>query len=302
MKKIIFLIICLLLLSSCNTNDNNKIKIAQQYGIAYAPLKIMEVNNYLADETDMEVQWVKVNNTAAIREGILAGEIDIGFMAIPPFLIGVENGMDWKLASGLSYVRTALVSTKNISSIEELTSEDRIALPQLGSVQHILLAMACEKIYGDASKFDTQLVSMNHPDGFQALSSNTEITGHFTSEPYLTAELQKYNLILNDTEAFGEEFTFIVGATTKNFHDNQQEYDSFIIALNKSIDFINNNPEEASKILAEDYDLSEKEVYELLISDKTKYSSDINGVNKFNEFMLKNGYLTDMYEDVFWDE
>jgi len=302
MKKIMLILCLLMLMSSCKTEDNNQIKIAQQYGIAYAPLKIMEVNGYLSEETGMEVVWVKANNTAAIREGILAYQIDIGFMAIPPFLIGVENGMDWKMASGLSYVRTGLVSVNNISSIEELTSEDRIALPQLGSVQHILLAMKCEEVYGDAKKLDSQIVSMSHPDGLQSLLADTEITAHFTSEPYLSTELEDNYLVLSDLEAFDDEFTFIVGATTEDFHDRTEAYDGFIRALNKSIDYINQYPEESAKILAEDYDLSEEEILELLISDKTKYSTDINGVEKFNSFMIENGYLNDMYEDVYWDE
>ena len=301
MKKTV-IILLLLMLTACGNSGENTIKIAQQYGIAYAPLKIMEVNNYLSQETGMDIDWVKASNTAAIREGILVNEIDIGFMAIPPFLIGVENGMDWKLASGLSYVGVGLVSNRDINSIEELTSEDRIALPQPGSVQHILLSMACADHFNDAGAFDKQIVSMNHPDGMQALSSETEITAHFTSEPYLSAELEDYKLILGGEEAFGGEFTFIVAATTARFHEDQDAYDGFIRALEESIDYINEHPRESAAILAEDYDMTEDEIYDLLISDSTEYSTEIKGVEKFNRFMVDNGYLSKMYEDVFWDE
>ncbi len=53
----------------------------------------------------------------------------------------------------------------------DFSPDDRIALPQPGSIQHILLSMAAEKQLGKHDVFDNQLVTMKHPDGMTALES-----------------------------------------------------------------------------------------------------------------------------------
>src|SRR6056297_3356159 len=99
--------------------------------------------------------------------------------------------MEWKIISGVSMSPLGLMAYKgNINSINDITLNDRIALPQPGSIQHILLAMACEKEFSDPDKFDEILVSMAHPDGMNAFLSRKEITAHFTSPPYIFEELK----------------------------------------------------------------------------------------------------------------
>ncbi len=92
-----------LLAAGCK-EEAKTIRIAEQYGLAYAPLQVMKEGAYLEEILGDEytVEWVKLANTAAIREAMLGDGLDVGFMGIPPFLIGVENGMEWKIMTGLS--------------------------------------------------------------------------------------------------------------------------------------------------------------------------------------------------------
>ena len=53
--------------------------------------------------------------------------------------------MDWKLIAGLSVCPVGLVAGKSIPDFAALTEQHRIALPQPGSIQHILLSMAAER-------------------------------------------------------------------------------------------------------------------------------------------------------------
>ncbi len=154
-----------------NPDATSHITIAEQYGLAYAPLQVAKKLQLLEKNLPgLEVTWRQLGNTAAIREAMLAGEVDAGFMAIPPFLIGWDKGMEWKIACGLSTSPVGLVTNKEgIRSLRDFTAADRIAVPQPGSVQHILLAMACDNLFGDPQKLDHILVTMAHPDGMNAL-------------------------------------------------------------------------------------------------------------------------------------
>jgi len=307
----VILLLILFLISGCNQNNKNetkKLKIAEQYGLAYAPVTIMKEMEYLnIEDTAIDVEWKKLSNTAAIRESMLAGEVDIGFMALPPFLIGKDKGMDLKIISGISQSPLALMTNNpEIKSIKDLSKDHKIALPQPGSIQHILLSMAAEKEFSAANKFDNQLVSMNHPDGMNALLAGKEITAHFTSPPYIFMESKEPGIksILSGKEAVGEDFTFIVGVGTNEFYQNQDLYKIFKKALDKSIKFINQNPEKAADILANYYELEQQTLVEYLTWKGMKYSFQIKALDKFINFMNENGYITmENYkiDDLIWE-
>ncbi|MTI66087.1 MAG: ABC transporter substrate-binding protein [Firmicutes bacterium] len=303
-----------LLLNGCTSNNdtskNKEIKIAEQYGLAYAPLQIMKDKKILEKNLpEGEVIWKQMGNTAAIREGMIANQVDVGFMAIPPFLIGWDKGMDWKIASGVSSMPIGLVTYKSeIKTIKDLTSKDRIALPQPGSIQHIMLSMASEKTFNDSRKFDNQLVTMAHPDGMNALLAKKDITAHFTSPPYIFKELEHegFHKVLSGKEAMGKDFTFIIGVTTKAFHDkNSEGYKAFVESLKEAISFINKHPDKAADILAKEYDLPKKEVLKYITADGTVYSQEVNGLEDFADFMKRNDYITKSFKnkkEVLWED
>ncbi|WP_105616793.1 ABC transporter substrate-binding protein [Vallitalea okinawensis] len=308
MKKIWISLLCIaLLFTGCMKEEVKTVKIAEQYGLAYAPLQIMKEKGFLEEELpDAEIQWKKLGNTAAIREAMLANEVDLGFMGIPPFLIGLDNGMEWKIMSGLSSCPLGLVSNDpDIKSLEDIAFEDKIALPQPGSIQHILLSMAAEKQLGDASVFDEQLVTLKHPDGMVALEAGKEISAHFTSPPYLFMELDnpKHHLVVTGEEAVGHSFTFIVGVGTEEFYSRREHYEAFLKALDRSIDFMNNNKDEATSILAEVYNMEVQVLESYLNQEGMVYSNAVEGVEEFIDFMYRNEYLKENYglEEVLWD-
>lgn len=284
------------------------IRIAEQYGIAYAPVQIAkELALIEKNLPGAKVEWQQLSNTAAIREAMVAGHLDVGFMAIPPFLIGWDNGMDWKIATGLSYVPGGLVAKESIQSFKALTKEDRIALPQPGSVQHILLAMASKREFGDSRRFDEQLVTLSHPDGVQALLAGSEISAHFTSTPYLEQELavEGFHMILDGKDAFGGEFSFIVGATTGDFYkDHPKAYAAFVAAIQEAVDYINEQPKEAAKLLTKYYQMDEATIYAALTNPESEFTTTAKGMTAFGDFMLESGYLKKTFEDmdqILWD-
>ncbi len=299
-RSLIFILIscCLipLALFSCRKKeDSNTITIAEQYGLAYAPLQIMKAKGFLEEmDSSIRVNWVKLANTAAIREAVLAGDVDAGFMGIPPFLIGRDQKMPWKIAAGLSRAPLGLVVPDGtIQTLEDFTGARRIALPQPGSIQHILLTMALDRKYGDPSFLDAQLVSMKHPDGMNSLLSGS-VQGHFTSPPYLFQEedQQGFSLLLSGEEAFGGPFTFIVGAVTEEFRESHPLlYSRYLEALEMAVDYLKESPRESAQILAESYGMEPSLIEEYLSRPGMVYETEVRGVEEFLGFMKRTGMI-----------
>ena len=121
-----------------------------------------------------------------------------------------------------------------------------------GCTQHILLCMLAKRELGEATALDHQLVSMSHPDAMNALIADTEISAHIATPPYLQEELkQGMHVIADGEDIVGGQFTFISGVAMTSFYEKYPEiYQIFIETLNEAIDYINNNPDEAIKVLA----------------------------------------------------
>ncbi len=301
MKKYL-LIICILLLVGCK-QEQKELVIAEQYGLAYAPVQVMMAKGYLEDALpDYDITWVKLGNTMAIRESMSADALDVAFLGIPPYIIGTDNGMEWKLFSGLSRAPLALMG-KEDTTLENITSDARIALPQPGSIQHILLSMAAERELGDATYFDNQLITMKHPDGMQVLLSGNDVDYHYTSPPYVFQEAEAGMVeIISGDDSFGGEFTFIVGVTSAEFKNDTKAYDAVISSLNKAIECLENEPEVSLDALEAYYNLDREILRTYLFESGIVFETEIKGIDTFVEFMFRNGYIKDTYseEDLIW--
>jgi len=301
------LLIILLLLSliflSCGRKDDNTstIRIAEQFGLAYAPLQIMKEKRFFEEVNPrVKVQWLRLGNTAAIREAVLAGDLDAGFMGIPPFLIARDKGMPWKIATGLSRSPLGLVvPAEKYNSFTDFKTAGKIALPQPGSIQHILLAMACEREKGEAAFLDKNLLSLKHPDGMNALLSGA-VEGHFTSPPYLFFESDnpEFEILLTGDEAMGEAFTFIIGAVTEDFFNNNRSlYNDFLQAVEKSMRFMGENRSETVSILSKVYSMEAAELENMLYRPGMVFESSVKGLDQFISFMHRSGYISKEYSE-----
>lgn len=284
-------------LAGCGKKEEKAIGIAEQFGIAYAPLQIMKEKRILEEKLPgVAVNWKQFGGPTGIREGMLNGEIDFGFMGVSPVLIGIDNGMKWRYATGISSNQVAVVtSRKEVKTLRDLTEKDRIAILSPACTQHVLLSMLAKQQLGDAHALDNQLVSMNHPDSVSALLSGTEITAHVSTPPYITQELNAgMHVVADGEEIMGRPFTFITGVAMEDFYQNHRDYyDAFLEALQESIDFINDNREESVRLLAPVYGITEEELAEQMDYNGTIYSMELNGVAAFSKEMKDMGFISE---------
>lgn len=312
LKKIqlVLMTFLILTLSGCSQTQDpgDKIKetlvIADQFGLAYAPLEIMKEKHFLesalktAGRETVEISWLRLGNTTAMRESMLSGNLDIGFVGIPPFLLGVENGMDWKIISGLSESAVSLISKDaRISSLKDLTSDHRIILPQPGSIQHILLQMAAKDQLGDPHALDDQLLSMSHPDGVVAFTSGQENLLHYTTPPFIQENLKDDDAfeLLDGETSFGESFTFIVGMCRADVYEDTALYNAFVSALTESINYMNTHPQASLEILANAYEYDQESLREQITSGQIQFTTEIKGIERFVQFMNEIGLLSEVY-------
>ena len=274
--------------------ESTKITSAYQYGMAYAPLEVMKEQKLIEKYYDgAEVEWVTLNSGPAINEGIASGSIDVGAMGVGPAVIGVTSGVPYKICSNMSgQPHKIMTNNENIKSLTDITDE-KIAMVNVNSIQHVMLAMACEKELGDAHALDNNIVAMAHPDGMSALISGS-VDCQLTTSPYVFKEAAEEGI--SEVEALDSVWpdgnSFIVAmASTKLYEENPELYDAVVKALAEAIDYINNNKEEAAKMLCEAEEVDAETMLAWLNDPACVYTTETKGVLEMATFMAENGFL-----------
>ncbi|HPE15816.1 MAG TPA: ABC transporter substrate-binding protein [Oscillospiraceae bacterium] len=291
-------LLLLSLLTGCQAGkaeEKQTLALAQQFGIAYAPIEIMRQQQLLEKRLpDVTVTWQQYGGPTAIREGMLAGDIDIGFVGIVPVLIGIDTGMPWRYLCGLSRNEVAImVRDPDVHSLADLASKDKVAILSPACTQHVILALACEKEFGDPNALDSRLVSMSHPDSAAAMASGTEIVAHVATPPYIQEEVDAgAHAIYTGDELMGGSFTFVTCVALEQFYADKPDYcTAFLDALEEADAYIAEHPEEAAAALAPVYGITEEEILSQIDYGGGIFSTELQGVDRMIAAMYRMGFI-----------
>lgn len=275
--------------------ETKTITIAYQGGIGYAPVHVMEAKGLIQEnyDGDINVEFVKLDSGAAINEGIIGGTIDIGCMGLGPAISGVSAGIPYKVVSNLCSQSHGLMSNDaNITALSEISSEDKIALVNTGSIQHILLAMAAEAELGDAHALDNNIQSMSHAEGMAALESGT-VKLHLTSSPFIYQERENsaYVELPEINQVWPSGNSFLVAMASDSIAEDPELFDAVNAAFAQAIDFINNNKDEVAQIEMDYLGLDQETVMSYLNEEDCQFFSELRGAETMAQFMYRAGFI-----------
>jgi NitT/TauT family transport system substrate-binding protein len=229
----------------------DKITIAYQFGVGYAPLMIIKQQKLLEKAyPGLKVEWKQLASGTPITDGIIKGDIQIGAMGTGPMLVGWARGTNWKVIAPLDEADLWLMAKdSSIRTIADLRGK-RIATPTATSIQAVALRKMAQVKLGNARALDSSLISMDHPDGMQALLSG-QIDAHFTSPPYQWQELGRGAHVVGKSYGYFGAHSFLVTVVTQKFYDDYTAFSKRYYKLVKqSIDLLNQKPKVAAGILA----------------------------------------------------
>ena len=161
-----------------------------------APLTVMQEQGLIEKnyDGDIKVEWVSLNSGSAINEGMASGDIDVACMGIAPFITGVTAGIPYKMYGTIAAQPNELLTNdSSIKSLKDITEDKKISVVNIGSIQHIFLAMLAKAELGDAHALDNNLVAMSHPDGMTALLSGS-VACQLTTAPYIFKAKEQDNI------------------------------------------------------------------------------------------------------------
>ncbi|MBV9438739.1 MAG: ABC transporter substrate-binding protein [Candidatus Eremiobacteraeota bacterium] len=232
------------------------VTIAYQPGVGYGTLIVVKQLGLLERRfPHTKFDWRVLTNGDAIRDGIIAGQIQIGAGGNGPFLIGWDRGVGYKLIAPMNVMNLWMVARAdepNIRSLRDIPPGAKIGMPSPDAVQAIALRKAAQEMFGDAHKFDANIVAIQHPLGVQAMAAK-QLDLHLSAPPFQQQEVDAGgHVVFRSFLAFGRS-TFNSVYTTETFAKRypmlvQTLFDGLRTATN----MLNRDPDQAASLLSKD--------------------------------------------------
>jgi NitT/TauT family transport system substrate-binding protein len=298
------------LVSSQARAEVGEIRIAQQFGLGFLPMMILQRDGNVqkhaaaAGIPDLKVDWVKLGGPSAINDGLISGNIHfaaLGVSSVVALWDRTRGRLDVKGVAAISQYPFYVVSRNpKVKTLADFSSADRIAVPSVKiSMLAILLQMGAAKEFGhqNYARLDPFTVSLSHPDAVVAMSNPlSEINAHVTTSPFYEREMQipGVHLVTTSFDIMGGPATGVVVAATGQFREaNPKIYKAFLAALNEAIETINADKRKAVAFyLAETRDKSDLENTLKIIEDPNfKFTTAPAKVLETAQFMAQAGLV-----------
>lgn len=303
----------------------NEVKIAQQYGVSFLPLMVMEREHLIEKHAkagglpELKSSWLKVAGPSIMNDGLITGSLQFAAQGAPSMITLWAKTKSNAGIKGVAAMTTypLYLNTRNpaVKSIKDFSERDKIAVPSIKvSTQAILLQMAAAREFGDEqyARLDPFTVALGHPDGVLAMQNNSGgINAHFTSSPFHEQELKMpgTRLLLTNYDILGGPATAVLISASSKFRDaNPKAYKAFLDALKDAIEIINKDKRAAAKIYleqAKDSKNSVEDILQVINNPDYKFTLTPQKVQKTAEFMFKIGSIKEKpgsWKDLFFPE
>ena len=270
-----------------------KLIIATQPGLGYAPMVVVKQKRWLEEAVPgVQVEWKVISSSVAIREAMLAGEVQIGCGSVAPFLIGRDCGFRTRLIAALNTVDLWLLTNDpRVQSVRDFRPGDKVAVVAPDTNQAFVLRRAAQQAFGDPKALDLAMLSMPHPDALQSVLTN-QVAGYVGAPPFQEAAAARgVRRLLSSSDLFGPLTFNVCFAREQLERQNAPALRALQAAVQRAIGLLTEQPAEAAALLARDAGQPEAELARQLAQPETRFTTEPAGVEALGAFMHESGFL-----------
>ncbi len=302
--------------------ETSQVRIAQQFGINYLSLMVVQDQKLL--ETKLReaglpapaVTWAQFSGGQAMNDALLTGALDFASAGVAPAVTlwaRTRGGLDVHAVASLGSLPGLLVTNNPaVHSLKDFTDKDRIAVPAVKvGVQSVMLEMAADKAFGQFDRLDALTVSLPHPDAVAALlSSRSDVDAHFSTSPFQEQELAdpRVHAVLSTVDILGGRHTANVIYGTGPFERaNPKTVKALVDALAAADEWIGTHPAEAAALYIrfEHSRTATAEIEKILADPDVKFTVVPERIMPFLDFQYRIGQIkvkASSWQDLFFPE
>jgi NitT/TauT family transport system substrate-binding protein len=223
------------------------LKLAHSTWVGYGPFYIARDKGYFKEE-GVDVKLIIMENTSLKMGALMAGKIDAVASTADEFPIYMKPGnlLHYILAVDNSKGGDGIVSNKDIKTVADLKGK-KVAC-EVGSVSQFFLNALLREV--NLTQDDIQMINMTATDAgvaFVAQRADAAVTW----EPHLSQGASKeHGHILIDSAQRPGLIVDVVAVREETLKNREAELKAFVRAWQRALEFIEEDPNEAHKIMA----------------------------------------------------
>jgi NitT/TauT family transport system substrate-binding protein len=273
------------------------------------PLWIAEQQGFLKEAGFQSVQIVEMAGGAAIQPAIQSGQLDLGWSNVVSVVLAKTRKFDFQFFAGGTFLgpgaeRNQVILVKKDSSIRnpEQLAGKTIGFNLLGGINELATRAYLTEKGVDPGK--VKMVELGTPQTLGPLAQG-RVDAVAANEPQVTIGLENGTarvLIENPFSPFGEE-PFLAGwmSTSKWLDQNPKTVEAFSGAIDKAVQWAEQNKEEANRLLSQKTGI-DPAVVDKMVPSITKGSIEPAHIQPYIDAAKKFGLSKTTFppEEVLW--
>lgn len=275
--------------------EKNRLSIGHLTTCYHSNFILMQDDD-LKTRLNTEIEWKMFGTGPEMVAAFRNNELDIGYMGLPPAIIGIEKGVKIRCVAGGHVEGTIMCAKKKYkddiqldNNLREVLSQFKgsaIGVPAKGSIHDVILSFFIEKYN---LQNEIEIIHYQQPEIIALDMKKNKLEGG-VGTPCLAVfaeTLLESRLVIRADNLWDNNPSYGVF-----FHEDLiEKYPNYVLEFlalhKKSATLIRQSPDVAAKIIAETVEMTTKEYIKKILSISPKYC-----------IALSNGYVTSTMEFV----
>jgi len=267
------------------------------------------------ERAGLEPEWKLFGGGPAIVRAFEKGEIDIGYIGLPPAMIGIDRGLQVRCIAGGHVEGTVMIAAPGFLALEDCSSDMRlflrqfrgltIACPPAGSIHDVIIRNCLRESGYDK---DIRVLNYEWADLIPEMMADGEIKVA-VGTPSLAVVARRYcnaEIVIPPEKLWPGNPSYGIVAGCDMIENSHDILLKFISLHEAACRFICGNKEEASRIVSETVGVIDVDFVREMYEVSPKYSAGISGdyiasTMRFVRVLYESGYISGelCQEDIF---
>ena len=269
-----------------NQKQESNIGMAVEFNDHAACAYVAKEKGWYKDEGINFTAYESYATGMRLSSALARGDIQVAYICLSPAIVAYARGVPIKIVAGTHKYGYGLVSHPDITNISDLEGKT-IGCPREGAPADLLL----NRLIEEYDLRDVKIKRMNPLK--QVIALETErIDAAFLPEHHATvAESKGFHMLIKSQDLWQNMQGSVLVVKTDLIENNPETVRKLVRVTRKATNWVNENPDNASIILANLLD-TKPEIINKSMS-RLNYTTDIDAesVQEMIDYMVKLGYI-----------
>jgi len=292
----------------------NKLNIGH-LSTAYHTNFILMADKNLEKDFNRDIKWTLFGTGPAMVEAFMNDKLDIGYMGLPPAIVGIDKGVPIKCVAGGHVEGTIVVAKKKYKTLHELNNnlydafnqfkDKSIGVPSKGSIHDVILSFYLNKY-----KLQDDIIVKHYKQAeFIALDMKEGILEGGVGTPALavfSSTILDSHLIIPPNSLWENNPSYGIFSTEKFIENHPEIIIKFLTHHKNASSLIRNSPSQGAEKIGNTFEIITEKYAKLILEISPKYcialsEGYVSSTMEFVKSLHRLGYIKRElnFDDIF---